>query len=72
MHLDLGTDDVEAEVRRLEALGATRHDRQQERGFGFWVMRDPSATSSACSNRTSPSCSSGAGHGLPDRSLALA
>jgi len=33
--------DVEAEVQRLEALGATRWDHQQERGFDFWVMRDP-------------------------------
>jgi hypothetical protein len=41
MHLDLETDDIEAEVRRLEALGATRYDHQQERGFDFWVMRDP-------------------------------
>ena len=41
MHLDLETDDVEAEVRRLEQLGATRHDHQQTRGFDFWVMRDP-------------------------------
>jgi predicted enzyme related to lactoylglutathione lyase len=41
MHLDLETDDVEAEVRRLEALGATRRSRQQERGHDFWVMRDP-------------------------------
>jgi predicted enzyme related to lactoylglutathione lyase len=41
MHLDLETDDVEAEVQRLEALGATRWDHQQERGFNFWVMRDP-------------------------------
>jgi predicted enzyme related to lactoylglutathione lyase len=41
MHLDLETDDVEAEVRRLEALGATRWDHQQERGFDFWVLRDP-------------------------------
>jgi hypothetical protein len=41
MHLDLETDDVEAEVRRLEALGATRYDHQQERGFDFWVLRDP-------------------------------
>lgn len=41
MHLDLETDDVEAEVRRLEALGATRWDHQCERGFDFWVMRDP-------------------------------
>ena len=41
MHLDIETDDVEAEVKRLEALGATRWDHQQERGFDFWVMRDP-------------------------------
>jgi predicted enzyme related to lactoylglutathione lyase len=41
MHLDLETDNVEAEVQRLEALGATRWDHQQERGHDFWVMRDP-------------------------------
>lgn len=41
MHLDLETDDVEAEVRRVEALGATRWDHQQLRGFDFWVMHDP-------------------------------
>jgi hypothetical protein len=33
--------DVEAEVQRLEALGATRWDHQQERGYDFWVLRDP-------------------------------
>jgi hypothetical protein len=41
MHLDLETDDVEAEVKRLEALGAARWDHQTERGYDFWVMRDP-------------------------------
>jgi predicted enzyme related to lactoylglutathione lyase len=41
MHLDLEADDVEAEVARLEGLGATRWDHQQERGFDFWVLRDP-------------------------------
>jgi len=41
MHLDLETDDVEAEVKRLEALRATRWDHQTERGYDFWVMRDP-------------------------------
>jgi predicted enzyme related to lactoylglutathione lyase len=41
MHLDLETDDVEAEVQRLEALGATRWSHEQERGHDFWVMRDP-------------------------------
>lgn len=41
MHLDIETDNVEAEVQRLEALGASRWDHQQERGYDFWVMRDP-------------------------------
>ena len=41
MHLDIETDDVDAEVARLEALGATRWDHQQERGYEFWGMRDP-------------------------------
>ena len=41
MHLDLETNDVPAEVQRLEALGATRWDHQQERGHDFWVLRDP-------------------------------
>lgn len=41
MHLDLESDDVETEVRRLETLGATRWDHQQERGYDYWVMRDP-------------------------------
>jgi predicted enzyme related to lactoylglutathione lyase len=41
MHLDLETDDVEAEVARLEALGATRWDHQAERGWDFWVLHDP-------------------------------
>ena len=33
-------DDVEAEVRRLEALASTRWSHQCERGYDFWVMRD--------------------------------
>jgi predicted enzyme related to lactoylglutathione lyase len=41
MHLDIETDDVDAEVARLKELGATTYDHQQERGFDFWVMRDP-------------------------------
>lgn len=36
-HLDIETDDVDAEVARLEALGATR----VEHGRSWWVMRDP-------------------------------
>jgi predicted enzyme related to lactoylglutathione lyase len=41
MHIDLETDNVEAEVERLVALGAVRWDHQQERGFDFWVLLDP-------------------------------
>jgi hypothetical protein len=38
-HVDIESDDVEAEVSRLEALGATRH-RYLEAG-NFWQMLDP-------------------------------
>lgn len=41
MHLDLETDNVDAEVHRLEQLGAARHDHQQLRGFDYWVLSDP-------------------------------
>ena len=41
MHIDLETDNVEAEVKRLEALGAVRWGHQQEREFDFWVLQDP-------------------------------
>ncbi len=37
MHLDIETDDIEAEVRRLEALGARRSEGHE----GWWVMHDP-------------------------------
>jgi hypothetical protein len=63
--LAVRTDDVEAEVQRLEALGATRYDHQKERGYDFWVLRDPWATSSASSKRSSPSCSPAAAPGPP-------
>jgi hypothetical protein len=36
------TQDAFAEVEGIsEALGAIRYDHQQERGFDFWVLRDP-------------------------------
>jgi hypothetical protein len=38
VHLDIETDDVEAEVQRLESLGATR----VQRGNRWWVMQAPS------------------------------
>ncbi len=37
VHLDIETDDVEAEVRRLEALGATRVTQVKT----WWVMESP-------------------------------
>jgi len=37
VHLDVETDDVKAEVRRLEALGATVTDRRDE----YAIMADP-------------------------------
>ncbi len=41
MHLDIETDHVNAEVERLEVLGATRYDHQELRGYDIWVMQDP-------------------------------
>jgi predicted enzyme related to lactoylglutathione lyase len=38
VHLDIETDDVEAEVRRLESLGAVRLVQVH----GWWVMEAPS------------------------------
>jgi catechol 2,3-dioxygenase-like lactoylglutathione lyase family enzyme len=38
VHLDVETDDIEAEVHRLEALGARRQQFMER----FWVMEDPS------------------------------
>ncbi len=37
VHVDIHTDDLDAEVARLEALGAVRVERQER----WWVMRDP-------------------------------
>lgn len=37
VHLDIHTDDVEAEVTRLEKLGAARVSQVRD----WWVMRDP-------------------------------
>ena len=42
IHFDLHTDDLDAEVARLEALGATVVDRQWVDHPGSWIiMRDP-------------------------------
>ena len=37
VHLDIHTDDLDAEVARLEKLGAER----VQQVHGWWVMRDP-------------------------------
>jgi len=37
VHVDIHTDDLEAEVARLEALGAER----VRRSHAWWIMRDP-------------------------------
>jgi predicted enzyme related to lactoylglutathione lyase len=37
VHLDIETDDIEAEVKRLEALGAKRI----EKGLRWWIMEAP-------------------------------
>jgi len=37
VHLDIETDDIEAEVQRLEALGA----RRIEKGLRWWIMEAP-------------------------------
>jgi predicted enzyme related to lactoylglutathione lyase len=37
VHLDIETDDIEAEVRRLEGLGA----KKVEKGARWWVMEAP-------------------------------
>jgi hypothetical protein len=52
VHLDIETDDVEAEVRRLEDLGAVRVEQVKT----WWVMRDPAGCCSVwsgCSRRRS-------------------
>jgi hypothetical protein len=41
LHLDLYTDDPDAEVERLLALGATRHPRTPEPGEDFVSLLDP-------------------------------
>lgn len=37
VHIDIHTDDLDAEVARLEELGATR----VQQVHGWWVLRDP-------------------------------
>ena len=41
VHLDVWCDDLDAEVRRFEALGATRLDEVHEHGMRWIVLADP-------------------------------
>jgi predicted enzyme related to lactoylglutathione lyase len=41
VHVDLGSPDIEAEARRLEALGATRTVERREGPAHWIVMADP-------------------------------
>jgi catechol 2,3-dioxygenase-like lactoylglutathione lyase family enzyme len=41
VHVDIEADDVDAEVARLEGLGARRVRLVAERGYRFWVLEDP-------------------------------
>lgn len=50
VHLDIETDDVEAEVRRLEALGARRVVQVQT----WWVMEAPTGQGFCVVRRSSP------------------
>lgn len=41
LHLDLYSDDPDADVARLETMGATRVRRVDEGDTWWWVVRDP-------------------------------
>jgi len=51
VHLDIETDDIEAEVRRLESLGA----RRVARVHAWWVMEAPTGQRFCIVRRSSPS-----------------
>jgi len=61
MHVDVTTDDVDSEVARLLALGATRITTDALEQFGMrWVVRPiPSTTSSASARASVPVGDSG-------------
>jgi predicted enzyme related to lactoylglutathione lyase len=50
VHLDIETDDIEAEVRRLEALGATR----LRQIHSWWVMQAPTGQKFCVVHANSP------------------
>jgi hypothetical protein len=50
VHLDIETDDIEAEVRRLEGLGATRVVQVHT----WWVMQAPTGQRFCVVRKSSP------------------
>lgn len=50
VHLDIETDDIEAEVQRLEALGATRVSQVNT----WWVMQAPTGQRFCVVRKSSP------------------
>jgi predicted enzyme related to lactoylglutathione lyase len=56
VHLDIETDDIEAEVRRLEALGA----RRVARVHTWWVMEAPTGQRFCVVRKDSPGFDAGA------------
>lgn len=50
VHLDIETDDIEAEVRRLETLGATRVQKVHT----WWVMQAPTGQRFCVVRKASP------------------
>ena len=66
MHLDLESDDVEAEVSRLEALGATRWDHRPNADLSSGSCATRGAMNSASCSRSSPNSWPGKSPGVPD------
>jgi hypothetical protein len=64
MHLE--TDDVKSRSPTPRNFRRHRWDHQQERGYDFWVLRDPWATNSASFNPSSPHLLVNAVHGEPN------
>lgn len=65
VHLDIETDDIEAEVRRLEQLGASRVRQVQ----GWWVMQAPTGQRFCVVRAQSPDFATGSRE-WPDPALA--
>jgi catechol 2,3-dioxygenase-like lactoylglutathione lyase family enzyme len=61
VHLDLRTEDREAEIERLIALGATRGETHDEYGVKWTVLQDPEGNELCVAQHAAPAPD--AGHG---------